>query len=341
MAARRRSAGQDSVHSRAKLPDRRWSRASLGVDLGGTKVALGVVAADGAVLAARRILTHARRPASRVIDDLVACASSGWADALPASQPVGVGVAGQIGPAGEVRFGPNLRWHDVPLADRLARGLGRSVSVLNDVQAATYGEWRFGAGRGVDDVVGVFVGTGVGGGVVAGGRLLRGSSGTAGELGHLTVEHGGRRCRCRNRGCLEAYVGGWAIAERAREAIAAEPAAGRELARRAGSAGRVTAATVEQGFRARDPLSRRLVAETMDYLACGLVSVVNGFNPEVVVLGGGVMEGFGELLPDIARSVRERALEAATRRLKIVPAQLGGESGLIGAACFALGAGRG
>ncbi len=329
-----RSPGRSTRRSRDRSTGR-WASASLGVDLGGTKIAVGVVDARGRILDSERMPTRPERPAPEVIDDIVACVRSRWSDRLPASRPLGVGVAGQVGSNGAVLFGPNLDWHDVPLRARLANALGRPVSVLNDVQAATYGEWRYGAGRGTDDLVCVFVGTGIGGGIVADGHLRHGATGTAGEIGHLTVQRNGRKCRCPNSGCLEAYAGGWAIAERAREALATDPRGGERLLSLAGEASAVTSKTVEQAYSSGDALARALVDETMGYLACGLVSIVNGFNPKIVVLGGGVLEGFLALVPSLAEAVKARALPAAAEGLAIVPARLGGESGLVGAATYA------
>lgn len=308
---------------------------ALGVDLGGTKIALGLVAPDGSVVDAERIPTRADRPASEIVAEIAARVRARWDDRVPRSRPLGVGVAGQVGQDGRVLFGPNLDWHDVPLRSRLARALGRPVEVLNDVQAATYGEWRYGAGRGTDDLVCLFLGTGVGGGIVADGQLRHGASGTAGELGHLTVERNGRKCRCPNSGCLEAYAGGWALAERAREVVGRDPARGRPLLALAGDPTSLTPETIERAYRDGDPLARELVEEMMSYLVCGLVSIVNGINPKTIVLGGGVLEGFRSLVPALDREVRARALPAAADGLRIVPAALGADSGVVGAASYA------
>jgi glucokinase len=315
----------------------RWSTASLGVDLGGTKIALGVVDRSGTILDVARIPTRAERPAAEIIGDIVGCVDDHWGERLPRSRPLGIGVAGQVDPEGTVLFGPNLNWHDVPLRARLGRALGRPVTVLNDVQAAAYGEWKHGAGRGCDELVCLFVGTGVGGGIVAGGRLRTGATGTAGELGHLTVERDGRKCRCPNSGCLEAYAGGWAIAERAQDAVRSSPERASTLLAIAGNAAALSSQSVEEAYRAGDPLAQELVEETMSYLVCGLVSITNGLNPQRIVLGGGVLEGFRSLIPSLERQVRRRALAAAAEGLRIVPASLGGESGLVGAATFAAG----
>jgi glucokinase len=170
---------------------------------------------------------------------------------------------------GRLHFAPNLRWKDIPLREELEERFRRPVSVLNDVRAAVYYEWQYGAGRGQDHLVCVYVGTGVGGGIVCEGRLLRGATQTAGELGHLTLVAGGRPCHCRNVGCFETYVGGWAIAERAREAVQADPIAGREQVRRVGGPDRITSEALAEAARARDPLLRFDVSTVYQAITSG------------------------------------------------------------------------
>jgi glucokinase len=256
---------------------------------------------------------------------------------VPEALAVGVGVAGQVDKAGTVAFAPNLRWHDVPLGREIAKATDCPVRVTNDVRAITYGIWRHGAGKGIDDLVCIFIGTGVGGGIIAEGRLRTGANGTAGEVGHMTIEAGGRKCTCPNRGCWEAYVGGWAIAQRAREAVAQDPGTARELlARAGGTVTQITAQTVEEAYATGDALAVRIVRETVGYLADGLVSVVNAFDPRVIVLGGGVMMGgLSGFLDEINDAVRARALPSAARGLRIVPAKLSEYSGVLGAATYA------
>ncbi|MBI4279189.1 MAG: ROK family protein [Armatimonadetes bacterium] len=310
--------------------------ATLGVDLGGTKVETAIVDDVGNILAAHRRPTHAGKGAAGIIADIVACARDCLGEASRAAEALGIGVAGQVDAAtGTVRFAPNLGWRDVPLRAELEQALALRVVVTNDVRAATWGEWQHGAGRGVDDLVCVFVGTGVGGGIVSGGRMLEGCSGSAGEVGHMTIVAGGRRCRCPNRGCLEAYAGGWAIAERAQEAVRADLRAGGTLVALAGDVQNITAASVAQAYRQGDPLSCHLVAETGRYLAAGMVGIVNAFNPCLLILGGGVIEGLPELIPLVEREIRARALGAAVEPLRVVKAALGGDAGVVGAAVLA------
>ena len=201
---------------------------AIGVDLGGTKVEVAQVDSAGQVRQRLRRPTDVRDGPAAVEAEIVAAVRElrQAVDAPPIG--VGVGVAGQIEAAsGAVRFAPNLGWHDVPLQADLQQALGLPVAVTNDVRAATWGEWLHGAGQGCDDLVCLFVGTGIGGGVVSGGRMLTGGSNTAGELGHMTIDLHGPPCHCGNRGCLEALAGGWAIARRAQEAIGADRSAGR------------------------------------------------------------------------------------------------------------------
>jgi len=308
---------------------------TLGVDLGGTKIETALVDAAGRIVASHRHPTHLEKGPNGVIADVVTSIKTCLGEAGMTAQGLGVGMAGQVDRAGTVRFAPNLGWRNVPLQVRLEKALGMPVIVNNDVRAATWGEWRHGAGQGIDDLVCLFVGTGIGGGIVSGGQLLEGYHHTAGELGHMTIVAGGRHCRCPNRGCLEAYAGGWAIAERAQEAARVDPKAGQRLVTLAGSIHQISAATVTQAYTEGDSLARRLVEETAQYLAAGLVSIINAFNPSLLVLGGGVILGLPEYATIVECAVRENALPTAVEGLRIVIAALGDKAGVIGAAALA------
>lgn len=311
---------------------------TIGVDLGGTKVEVGLVDQHGRVLGGGRRPTGPERGPDGVLSDLVACI----AEDLPATGEravlaVGVGVAGQVEPeTGTVLRAPNLEWRDFPLKARLEESIDLPVFVINDVQAATYGEWTCGAGQGSTDIVCLFVGTGVGGGVVSDGSLVRGCGGSAGELGHMIIERHGPECTCGNRGCLEALAAGWAIARRARDATGKEPDEGRMLIDLAGGrAENLTAEVVAEAARQGDPLAMRLVRETGEALGVGVASIANTFNPCKVIMGGGVLEGMPELLELAEAEARRRALEAALRSLEVVKAGLGKHSGTVGAAMWA------
>jgi len=308
---------------------------TLGVDLGGTKIETALVDAAGRIIVSHRQETHPEQGPDGVISDIATCVKTCLGEAGKTAQGLGVGVAGQVDRAGTVHFAPNLGWRNVALKAKLEGILDMPVVVSNDVRVATWGEWQHGAGQGVDNLVCLFVGTGVGGGIISGGRLLEGCNNAAGELGHLTIVSDGRSCHCPNRGCLEAYAGGWAIAERAREVALAQPEAGQMLVALAGSVEQISAATVTQARGNGDPLARRLVEETGRYLATGVVGIVNAFNPCLLILGGGVIYGLPEYVSLVQSAVRENALPAAVEGLHIVMAALGDKAGVIGAAALA------
>ena len=279
----------------------------LGIDLGATKVVSALVDAEGTIVHHSGRHLHANDGPGGVIATVVRSART-CLD-LEAAPPlaIGVAVAAQVDPrSGTVIHAPNLGWRDVALARRLEDEIGGPVHVVNDARAATFAEWQLGAGRGVDDLFYLALGTGVGGSAVFDGRLVEGGTHAAGEVGHMTIVSGGRKCHCPNWGCFEAYVGGWAIAERAREAVAADPGLGRALTERAGSSDGISAATVFQEYRQGDPLSRRIVRETERYLTDGAVGISNAFNPSLLVLGGGLIAGMPEFVPAVEAAVRAR-----------------------------------
>jgi len=310
----------------------------LGLDVGATKFRIAVAGPDGRAERTVESPTRARRGPEAVIEELIGRLSAVASATTPRPTALGVGVAAQVDARGTVRFAPNLRWADVPLGARLEEGTGLPVRVLNDVRAATVAEWRLGAGRGATDLVCLFDGTGLGGGVVSGGRLLIGAGNTAGELGHLTVVSGGRRCTCPNAGCLEAYVGGWAIAARAREAARADAGgAARLVARAGGRLDGVTAEAVLTEAAAGDAFCGRLKAETREYLAAGLVGIANAFNPSTIVGGGGIFDGAPDLLSDALALARPRMLPSVGESLRLAPSQIGAGAVAIGAATWARG----
>ncbi len=308
---------------------------TLGVDLGGTKVKLALVDASGRLLSTQKFYTHPNKKPKQVIADIIAGIDRCLSRSGKKAEAIGVGVAAQVDFKGVVQGSPNLGWRNVPLKKKLEEKIEMPVIVTNDVRAATWGEWLFGSGRGVNDLAVLFVGTGIGGGVISNGKLLEGYTNMAGELGHTTIVYDGRQCHCPNKGCLEAYAGGWAIAERTQEAINKTPTEGLLLKSLAGSTEEITAETVSRAYRQGDPLARTLVKETGRYLGAGVVSIINAFNPCRVVLGGGVIEGIPELVEMVKNFTRKRALEAAVERVEIVKTKLGGDAGVIGAASLA------
>jgi glucokinase len=317
---------------------------TIGIDIGGTKMDTALIDSAGNIIYDHYRLHNPAKDPEQTITDLIdsikiCCQKTG----KPASA-IGICIAGQIdNKSGVVHQSPNLpAWHDVPLRFKVEAAFNIPVTVNNDVRVITWGEWKHGAGKGVDDLVCVFVGTGVGGGVVSNSRLLEGCTNTAGELGHMTVVAGGRKCRCRNEGCLEAYAGGWAIAERAwaiaeraQDAVRANPSGGQALIAMAGDISQISAITVSQAYKNGDPLAQRLIKDTSRYLAAGLVSIVNAFNPCLIILGGSVISGLPDIVTIVEKRVQEHALQTPLKGLRITTGALGNKAGVIGAAALA------
>lgn len=249
---------------------------------------------------------------------------------------VGVGVAGQVlGTSGLVLVGPNLGWRDVRFGALLERELGRRVRVVNDLSAAAWGEARAGAARGASDAVLIFVGSGVGSGLILGGRLHEGAGGIAGEFGHTKVVPGGRPCGCGERGCLEAYAGGHSIAARIRELHAGGKA--RALVRAAGGdLSRVGGSVLEIAAEEGDPEAVELREEIARLLGVAAGNVVTLLNPQKLILGGGVLEGMPGLKSRMIEWLRETGGRAHVAQLSVVDAALGDGAGVIGAGLLAV-----
>jgi glucokinase len=317
------------------MADNTWA---IGIDLGATKIKVAGVDCKGKVLGCLRRDTDSTAGPEKIEMGIIEMARELVKSTGRRPACAGVGMAGQIDPAsGTVVFAPNLDWHNIPLQEGLAVGLELPVAVTNDVRAAAWGEWLYGAGRTYNDIVCVFAGTGIGGGIVSNGSMLAGCSNTAGEIGHLTIDRNGPRCHCHNYGCLESLAGGWAIARDAQEAVARDPAAGAAMVGLAGGNTKdITAKVVSTASHLGDALASRIIKGAADALVAGCVSLVNAFNPCVLILGGGVVEGMPELVGMVDAGVHSRALGAATGKLKVVQAELHGDAGIIGAAAFAM-----
>ncbi|MEZ6097759.1 MAG: ROK family protein [Pirellulaceae bacterium] len=309
----------------------------IGIDVGGTKIETALVDESGQVVHSERQPTESERGPDAVIQQIVATVQK-LLDRTSCElvSTLGIGIAGQIDKSkGVLVASPNLEWRHVPLKGPLEEALGMNVFVTNDVDAAAFGEWQFGAGRGVRDLFCVFVGTGVGAGVISGGRMLTESKSPAWELGHVPLVFAGRACSCRHRGCLEAYAGGWAIAERAQEQAQQDLRAAEALLSLAGSIDKISAQHVSEAFHRNDPLAKRLVEETGNYLAAAVVGMVNTFNPSLLVLGGGVIEGLPQLVEKVEETVRNHAFSAFVEDFRVRRAELGGDAGVIGGAAWA------
>ena len=323
-------------------------RPAIGVDIGGTKVAAGLVDYDGRVLERARRDTPSRSTSPQVVEDTIASAidelrNRHLDEHIRDVVAVGIGAAGFVDAnRANVLFAPHLSWRHEPLRDAMKRRLGLVVVVENDANAALWAEWRFGAGIGEDHVVGVNLGTGIGGGVLHDGQLYRGRFGVAGEFGHMQVVPGGHRCECGNRGCWEQYASGNALVREARElASANSPVAHGLLERVEGDISRITGPLVSEAAKDGDAAATELLEDVGRWLGIGLANLAAAFDPGVFVIGGGVSEA-GELLLGPARDAFHRQLTGRGYRpeARIVRAQLGNEAGLVGSADLARDAAR-
>lgn len=312
----------------------------IGVDLGGTKIFAGAVSKDGARTSGMRsIATQPELGAEGVVDRMVGLIEGVILDTIQETGAtrkdfVGIGV-GAPGPLdrerGLVVVAPNLGWRDFPLRDRIGSRLNLPATLDNDANCATVGEFWLGAARGARNVIGITIGTGIGGGLIINGELYHGSSDVAGEIGHTTIDVNGRHCKCGNYGCLEAYASGPAIATRAREALAREDNASMMTSMVDGQVDRLTAELVYDAAKKGDGLANEIVRDTARYLGAGIATLLNVINPDVVVVAGGVTRAGDALFGPLNTEVRRRAFKPAVQAVRIVPAELPGTAGVIGA----------
>lgn len=311
----------------------------VGVDLGGTNIVAGAMPVDGSrEIGMRTLPTQAGNGAESVADRIAAMIETVVADVqretgAERDDILGVGI-GSPGPLdrerGVVIVTPNLGWRDYPLREEISSRVSMRATLDNDANCATLGEWWCGAARGGRNVIGMTLGTGIGGGLILDGRLYHGASDTAGEIGHTSIESNGRRCKCGNYGCLEAYCSGPAIAERAREAMESEASPGM-LALVNGDMSALTAHVVYEAARQGDPVARGVVRDTARFLGTGISNLINIFNPDTVVLAGGVTQAGEALLDPLCAEVKRRAFKPAVDACRIVLGQLPVSAGVVGA----------
>ena len=315
------------------------TRYILGVDLGGTNIVVGAMPEDGSrELAIRSEPTHAERGSEAVVDRIVSMIAQVISDVIASHDAqthdflgVGIGAPGPLDrERGVVVVAPNLGWRDFPLRDAISDRIRLPATLDNDANCATLGEWWRGAAQGGRNVVGITIGTGIGGGIVIGGQLYHGSSDVAGEIGHTTIDSTGRYCRCGNYGCLEAYASGPAIALRAREALERdEVSALHKMVK--GDLDLLTAATVYEAAHRGDALALEVVRDTARFLGTGIANLLNTVNPDVVVITGGVTRAGDRLFEPLRAEVKRRAFRPAVAACRIVPGALEGTAGVVGA----------
>jgi len=307
---------------------------TVGVDIGGTKVAAGVVEPGGRVVELVRARTPSRSTSADVVEDAI----TGLVSDLAARHPVeavGVGAAGFVDSTqSSVLFSPHLSWRNEPLRDKLQRRLGLPVVVENDANAAAWGEYRFGSARGEDHVVVVNLGTGIGGAIVVDGVIQRGKHGVAGEFGHMQVVPQGRPCECGNRGCWEQYVSGNALVRAARARAETAPPVLLEAVN--GDISAVTGPMLTQAALAGDAWTAELFVELGGWLGMGLANLAAALDPGLFVIGGGVSEAGELLLAPVRDAFRGHLTGRGFRpEARVVHAALGNEAGVIGAADLA------
>ncbi len=314
----------------------------VGVDLGGTKILAAVVTADGKIMGQAKRKTKPETGTESVIERIVKTVDDALASAKTLRsevRAVGIGAPGPIDPdTGTVLMAPNLNgWENVPLAKTLSEQLGVPVFLDNDVNVGTLGEFVYGAGRGAKDVIGVFVGTGIGGGLIIGGQLRSGARHAAGEIGHMIVLAEGPYCGCGNRGCIEALASRTAIVNSLRMAMQSGRKTTLTEALAGGGVERLSSGVLAQAWKSNDTLTVEVLTRVQYYLGLHLASLVNFLDPELIVLGGGVIEALGE---DFLQPIRRAAYQHFTQRrdasqVKIVLSQLGDNAGILGAAVAA------
>lgn len=293
------------------------SARAIGIDIGGTSLRAALVDADGHILAREETATLAQAGPQAVVQQIAALVAKITPDRTGIAG-AGISSPGPIDTERGVALGvPTLAgWSDIPIASMIQTALNLPVRLENDAIAAAIGEWKFGAGQGLSHLVYVTISTGIGGGVIADGKVLRGRMGMAGHIGHMTIERDGAPCACGNRGCWEAYASGTAFARRIAPHFPNPKSA-------------FTAAT------AGNPHALQLVAEEADWLGLGIANLLHLFSPQTVILGGGISNGFSLLLPGIQQRIQANAMPAF-RTVPILPATLGENAGLVGAAAMVM-----
>lgn len=307
----------------------------VAVDIGGTKVLVCLVDRRDEIVGERQFSTESRRGPEAIVQDIVNVSTDMLKEmGVPLSQVCGLGIAsaGPSNPATGVVFNsPNLSgWHNVPLAQWIEERLGIPACLGNDATLAALGEHRYGAGAGVGNMIYVTVSTGIGGGIITEGRLYTGGLGAAGEIGHTILEVDGPMCSCGKRGCLESFSAGWALAQTAQDRIArGQPSLALELAE--GNLENITAQTLFEAAERGDELSASILREGARYLGVAFLNLAVLFDPEMIVVGGGLSLRWDEYVGHAVEFVRRATYPRPLRELPIVPAKLGDRAGIKGA----------
>ena len=307
----------------------------IGIDIGGTKIIGGIVERKGKVEITHRLPTGGKEGYRRVRERAIELINTILRESGVSRNEIkriGIAAAGQIDKnSGTIIFSPNLGWHNAPLKKDMEKIFDAEVVIENDVNAATFGEWKFGLKERSRNVIGVFVGTGIGGGIIIDGRIYRGFSNVGGEIGHMIVNPHGYRCNCGNSGCFEAYCGGSYIVDRVRKSIY-EGYRGKIWDLVEGNVDKLHTGHIEEAYLLGDTLCKSIWGETIEYMGAGLASLVNLFNPEIIVMGGGVINGSKQLIEDACTVMKKRAMKASLKDVRVERARHGDNAAIMGVA---------
>lgn len=310
----------------------------IGIDVGGTNIASGLVNDKGEVLKRDKRPTEATKGSEYVIKNIVEAVNNLAKEVgIENIKGIGLGIPGYVDPdEGISRFSVNLGWENIPVVIKLKENFSQTpIFMENDVRVAALGEKYFGAGRGFNNLIMITLGTGVGSAIIINGELYRGATGSAGEIGHTTVFKDGLLCRCGNRGCLELYASATGIVKKANDYIKEGnftimmEMIGHDLSK-------ITARLVSEACGKGDKLAMMVMEEAAEVLAVGIVNCVNIIDPEIVIIGGGVSLAGEKLFTPLNEAVRKRLTSNIGQKIKIVPAKWGDEGGMIGAAVLAM-----
>ena len=312
----------------------------LGIDLGGTKILTAVIDSQGKILSRDYSITPAKEGSEAIIKSILESADRAFEQAHISAADltaIGLGASGLSNPDTGILFtSPNLPgWKDIPLRDIIEKELGRKAFLINDANAAAVGELHFGAGRGARNFIYITVSTGIGGGIIIDGKIYTGSMGAAGELGHMVIDDKGPPCNCGNTGCWEMLASGTALAREAKHRIKAGAAT--FIPKYAdGDVEKINAEAIHKAAQAGDKLANEMIARVAYYLGVGLSNLINIFNPEIIIIGGG-LSNIGEMLLEPAyKEAGRRAYKQSYQAVRFASAELGRNSGVLGAAAFAL-----
>lgn len=305
---------------------------AIGIDVGATKTLAGIISSRGNILHKKRIPTDTSK--DQIISNLTLLIQELQSSTPGPIKSIGIGIPGWVDEKSNlILHAPNLGWKNLNIKEKIEKKIKLPVFVINDVRAATWAEWKFGAGLDHQNIVYLILGTGIGGGIISNGQLLTGISNTAGELGHIPVELTGLPCTCGGYGCMETLAGGWGIAKKAIIELQNPHFFNSKLHLKHTN---ITAKDVIESFFEGDPLAKKIIDEAILALITGTTAIVNTLNPEALVLSGGIIEGLPDLISQIKEGLFKRAISTAIKSLKVLPGYFKNDSGMVGSALYSL-----